>query len=63
MVASDAVVAIAALDTKQYFHLKTVLLEVWKGYVIVLDQIEKNIEKIQDPRGEVGGGGGGMSMF
>jgi len=63
MVVSDAVVAIAALDTQQYFHLKSVLQFVWKTYAVVLDQIEKNSDKLKDPRGELGGNDGGMSMF
>jgi len=64
MVTNDAVVAIAGHDTQQYFHLKTVMQSIWMSYVVVLDQIEKNIEKLEDPRGEIAsGGGGGMSMF
>lgn len=64
MVITDAVVAIAGLDTHQYFQLKTIMQKLFLTYVVVLDQIEKNIEKITDPRGEIAsGGGGGMSMF
>jgi hypothetical protein len=63
MVVTDAIAAIAGLDTQQYFHLKCVFSEMLKSYMVIGDQLNKNMAKLMDPRGERGGGGGGISMF
>ena len=38
MIMSDAVVAIAGLDTQQYFACKMMFQEIWKIYAVVHDQ-------------------------
>jgi len=64
MVHTDALVAIAGLDTQHYFNLKMIFNEMFKTYAVVHDSIKKNMQKLKNPRGEESrGGGGGISMF
>lgn len=60
----DALAHIVALDVQTYFHLYHSLGLVRDTYLIVGDTIEKNLSKIESPKGGSGGGGrGGMSMY
>ena len=64
MVLSDAVVAIAGLDTQQYFTCKMTFQEIWKIYAVIHDQVTKNMEKLTNPRNDGGASSGGnISMF
>lgn len=60
----DGLAHIVALDVQTYFHLYHSLGLVRDTYLIVGDTIEKNLAKIESPKGGGGGGGrGGMSMY
>lgn len=56
--------ALAALDAQIYMDLVSALQSMMDGYVVILDNLEKNWEKLENPRGkEYGGyGSGGRSM-
>lgn len=61
----DGLSHVVALDVQTYFHLYHTLLIVRDSYVVVGDTIEKNLSKIEAPKGQggCGRGGGGMSMY
>ncbi|KAL3827513.1 hypothetical protein ACHAXA_003782 [Cyclostephanos tholiformis] len=61
---SHRVKALAALDAQMYVDLKSALQSMVDGYVVILDNLEKNWDKLENPRGkEYGGyGSGGRSM-
>lgn len=55
--------ALAALDAQMYSDLVSALRAMLDGYVVILDNLEKNWEKLENPRGkgyEAGSGGSGM---
>ena len=56
--------ALAALDAQMYFELKFVLKAMLDDYLIILDNFEKNMDKLEHPRGKAYGGygSGGSSM-
>mmetsp|Transcript_16799 Transcript_16799/g.35094 ORF Transcript_16799/g.35094 Transcript_16799/m.35094 type:complete len:260 (+) Transcript_16799:158-937(+) len=56
--------ALAALDAQMYVDLVAALKGMMDGYVIVLDNMEKNLDKLENPRGRGYGGygSGGSSM-
>lgn len=56
--------ALAALDAQMYVDLVNALHSMLDGYVIILDNLQKNWDKLESPRGkEYGGyGSGGSSM-
>jgi hypothetical protein len=56
--------ALAALDAQVYVDLVSALQSMMDGYVVILDNLEKNWDKLESPRGkEYGGyGSGGRSM-
>lgn len=56
--------ALAALDAQMYMDLVCALQSMMDGYVVILDNLEKNWDKLECPRGkEYGGyGSGGRSM-
>lgn len=56
--------ALAALDAQMYVNLASALQSVMDGYVVILDNLEKNWEKLENPRGKGYGGygSGGSSM-
>lgn len=56
--------ALAALDAQVYIDLVSALQSMMDGYVVILDNLEKNWDKLESPRGkEYGGyGSGGRSM-
>ena len=56
--------ALAALDAQMYVDLLAGMQAVMDGYVLILDNVEKNWEKLENPRGKGYGGygSGGSSM-
>lgn len=56
--------ALAALDAQMYFDLVGALQSMTDGYVLILDNLEKNWDKLENPRGKGYGGygSGGSSM-
>ena len=56
--------ALAALDAQMYFDLVGALKSMTDGYILILDNLEKNWEKLENPRGKGYGGygSGGSSM-
>lgn len=56
--------ALAALDAQTYVDLTAALQTMVDGYVVILDNLEKNWEKLESPRGKGYGGygSGGSSM-
>ena len=56
--------ALAALDAQMYVDLLSSTQAVMDGYVIILDNLEKNWDKLENPRGKGYGGygSGGSSM-
>merc|ERR1712127_971160 len=56
--------ALAALDAQMYIDLVSALQSMMDGYVVILDNLEKNLDKLENPRGKGYGGygSGGSSM-
>ena len=56
--------ALAALDAQTYTDLVAALETMMNGYLIIIDNLEKNWEKLENPRGKGYGGygSGGSSM-
>jgi len=56
--------ALAALDAQMYTDLVSALQSMMDGYVVILDNLEKNWDKLESPRGKGYGGygTGGSSM-
>jgi len=56
--------ALAALDAQMYIDLVSALQAFVDGYVVILDNLEKNWDKLENPRGKGYGGygSGGSSM-
>ena len=56
--------ALAALDAQTYVDLAGALQSMIDGYVVILDNLEKNWDKLENPRGKGYGGygSGGSSM-
>ena len=56
--------ALAALDAQMYADLAGALQSMMDGYVVILDNLEKNWDKLENPRGKGYGGygSGGSSM-
>lgn len=56
--------ALAALDAQMYLDLAGALQSMMDGYVVILDNLEKNWDKLENPRGKGYGGygSGGSSM-
>jgi hypothetical protein len=56
--------ALAALDAQMYVDLVGALQSMTDGYVVILDNLEKNWDKLENPRGKGYGGygSGGSSM-
>lgn len=56
--------ALAALDAQMYLDLVSALQSMADGYVVILDNLEKNWDKLENPRGKGYGGygSGGSSM-
>lgn len=52
--------AIAAIDVKFYFDLGLLMRFTTDSYAVVLDNLEKNYEKLKTPKGESGGNYSGM---
>jgi len=63
MVVTDALYAIAGHDTQHYANLKMIFQEVWKTYAVILDQVSKNMGKLENPRNNDSGREGNISMF
>merc|ERR1712093_240976 len=61
MVVTDAVEFIIAVDTMHYLAMRANVLELLKTCTITADLIQKNLARIQDPRGDKEASG--MSMF
>lgn len=59
----DGVAHIVALDVQTYFHLYNSLQLVRDTYIIIGDAIEKNIAKIEAPKGTGGGSRSAMSLY
>lgn len=51
-----------SLDTKCYLDLYSALISLKNGYILIIDNMEKNKEKLLSPKGS-GGGGISMSMY
>mmetsp|Transcript_254 Transcript_254/g.504 ORF Transcript_254/g.504 Transcript_254/m.504 type:complete len:256 (-) Transcript_254:133-900(-) len=56
--------ALAALDAQTYIDLASALQSMVDGYVVILDNLQKNWDKLESPRGKGYGGygSGGHSM-
>ena len=56
--------ALAALDAQTYMDLVSALQSMVDGYCVILDNLEKNWDKLENPRGKGYGGygSGGSSM-
>ena len=56
--------ALAALDAQMYMDLVGALTSMTDGYMLILDNLEKNWDKLEHPRGKGygGAGSGGSSM-
>ena len=56
--------ALAALDAQMYLDLVAALQSMRNGYIVILDNLEKNWTKLEEPRGKGYGGygSGGRSM-
>jgi len=56
--------ALAALDAQMYIDLFSALHTMLDGYVVILDNLAKNWDKLENPRGKgyAGYGSGGSSM-
>ena len=56
--------ALAALDAQMYTDLVSALQSMLDGFVVILDNLEKNWDKLESPRGKGYGGygSGGSSM-
>jgi hypothetical protein len=56
--------ALAALDAQMYMDLVAALQSMRNGYIVILDNLEKNWTKLEEPRGKGYGGygSGGRSM-
>lgn len=56
--------ALAALDAQMYVDLMAAMQSLKNGYVVILDNLEKNWDKLENPRGKGydGYGSGGRSM-
>ncbi len=56
--------ALAALDAQMYVDLMAALQSLRNGYIVILDNLEKNWDKLENPRGKGydGYGSGGRSM-
>ena len=48
--------ALAALDAQTYMDLVSALQSMQSGYCVILDNLEKNWEKLENPRGKGYGG-------
>ena len=57
----DAASAVAALDVRWFFKTKRVLRACVDALAVTTDQVSKNMDKIERPRGS--GGGGGFNMY
>lgn len=53
---------VAAIDVQCYANLRSTLVMLIDGYVTVLDNMEKNKEKLAYPKG-TNGGGSNLSMY
>uniref|UniRef100_A0A6V2GX74 Proteasome activator PA28 C-terminal domain-containing protein n=1 Tax=Ditylum brightwellii TaxID=49249 RepID=A0A6V2GX74_9STRA len=51
---------VVAIDVKFYGDLRAALMTLFNGYITILDNMEKNQEKLLSPKG---GGGGAMGMY
>jgi len=56
--------SLAALDAQMYYDLKFAMEGMVDDYLIILDNFDKNLEKLENPRGKGYGGygSGGSSM-
>jgi hypothetical protein len=52
--------SVLALDVQAYFRMRSGLVECYDSYIMVLDNIEKNMEKLVAPKGNNGGNSMGM---
>ena len=59
---ADSVDHVAALDAKWYFTAKGWLEDVRDSLAVVCDTVQKNMDKVSDPKQSSGGGGGASSM-
>lgn len=62
----DYVSYVVELDVKEYFSTYTSLLDIRNCYIKAATLFEKNMKRLQDPRGDGGDSGQGsnmMSMF
>jgi hypothetical protein len=60
LILPDYVQYLICLDVKWYCYLKDAVRQAIDGYMVVMDVIEKNREKVENPKGS---GEGGLSMF
>ena len=61
VVLPDYVSYLVALDVKWYLYLKDAVRQAQDSYLVVADVIEKNKEKVENPKGD--SAANGMSMF
>lgn len=59
----DGIAHIVSLDVQTYYHLKATLEDLRDVYIAVGDCVEKNLSKIQFPKGKSGSMSSAMSMY
>lgn len=62
-ICEDHLEFVAMVDLKWYNKMKAMLMTMTEALAMTGDTVVKNLSKIEDPRGEKGGGGGGFNMY
>ena len=62
-ICEDHLETVIMIDLKWYNKMKGMLMTMTETLAVAGDTISKNISKIEDPRGDKAGGGGGFNMY
>jgi hypothetical protein len=62
-ICEDHLEFVAMVDLKWYNKMKGMLMAMTEAMAVAGDTVSKNLQKIDDPRGDKQGGGGGMGMY